>query len=173
MSTLLRYVEHSDFYILKVFNRSIKCKVLDMLMPVVTYVGSTVFMICLCLYTLFNSKVELHSFGVKCSTALITSNLISQVIKKSVSRIRPFLKFDNLNIKKIGIDKYSFPSGHTTAAFTAAVMLVLTFSHAYIFISLAALVGMSRMYLGVHYPTDVMAGTIIGTLTSFMIYNLI
>jgi undecaprenyl-diphosphatase len=172
MSTLLRYVEHSDFYILNVFNRSIKCKILDIFMPVVTYLGSTALMIFLCIYSILNSETKMHSFGIKCTTALITSNLISQIIKKCVSRIRPFLKFDNLNIKKIGIDKYSFPSGHTTAAFTAAVMLVLTFSHAYIFISVASLVGISRMYLGVHYPTDVMAGTIIGTMTSFVVYNL-
>lgn len=172
MGTLLKYVEHSDFYILSIFNRSIKCRVLDILMPVVTYLGSTAFMICLSLYAIFDSETELHSFGVKCATSLIISNLVSQIIKKCVNRIRPFLKFDGLNIKKIGIDKYSFPSGHTTAAFAAAVMLTLFFSHAYLFISLAALVGISRMYLGVHYPTDVVAGTIIGTLTSFIVYNL-
>lgn len=173
MNTLFKYMEYSDAFFLTIFNRNIKCKSLDILMPVATYIGSSAFMAVLCIFLFLDPDPVLHSTGIKCAAALITSGLFVQIVKRSVNRIRPFLKFTNLNIRKIGIDEYSFPSGHTTAAFTAAVMLSLCLPYSYAFMSVACLVGISRMYLGVHYPTDVMAGVFIGTITSLVTYNIL
>ncbi|WDC85721.1 phosphatase PAP2 family protein [Caloramator sp. mosi_1] len=66
---------------------------------------------------------------------------------------------------------YSFPSGHTTAAFSIFTTLAFFFPYlSVLFISLALLVGLSRIYLGVHYPTDVAAGILIGSLFSYLTY---
>lgn len=174
MNRFIRYVEHSDEYILRIFNRSIKCKPLDFLMPAATYMGSTFFVTLFCIITTFTSNPNIHSAGIKSTVALIVSGIISHFLKVSISRIRPFLKLENLNIKKIGIDKYSFPSGHTTAAFSLSVMMSLCFPvHSIVYILLACIVGISRMYLGVHYPSDVLAGTLIGTLSSITIFHFI
>jgi undecaprenyl-diphosphatase len=79
----------------------------------------------------------------------------------------------NLNIRKIGIDDYSFPSGHTTAAFCIAVMIALTIPHlSVIAISIAIAVGISRMYLGVHFPSDVLVGMLLGSITSLSVFLL-
>lgn len=171
---LYKYVKNSDLFLLKLFNNSIKCKPLDIIMPLVTYLGSFAFTAIFCLATLVYPEASIRSVGIRASVTLILSALISQFIKTSVSRIRPFLKVQNLNIRKIGIDEYSFPSGHTTAAFAIAVTLALSFSTmTIIYIALAFLVGISRMYLGVHYPSDVCVGILLGTTCSWLIYYIL
>lgn len=174
MSGIIRYLQNGDVRVLYIFNRSIKCRLLDAFMPIITYIGSSISMAFLCVFAILGPKHALRMPGIKCAAALILSSTISQILKVTVNRLRPFLKQDNLYIRKIGIDRYSFPSGHTTAAFAAAVMLMLCFpEYGLLFITLACLVGMSRMYLGVHYPSDVIAGTVLGTLTSIILFSIL
>lgn len=174
MRAMLRRIQHGDSTLLMLLNNSLKCKPLDIFMPAVTYLGSLTFSVLFCLATLFNPNNSIRVLGFLTILSLITSSLIVNVIKVSVSRLRPFLRIDNLNIKLIGIDQYSFPSGHTTAAFTIAIMTSLCFpSLTLIAIFLALCVGFSRMYTGVHYPTDVFIGMFIGTITSYAIFFLL
>lgn len=170
----LKHLRNSDIFLLKLFNNRIKCKPLDIIMTPITYLGSVAFTAAFCILTLFYPNDIIKLIGVRATLALCLSTLISQVLKINVNRLRPFLKINNLNIKKIGIDEYSFPSGHTTAAFSLAVTIVLSSSLlSYIIITFAALVGISRIYLGVHYPTDVIAGMILGSTCSWLIYAII
>lgn len=174
MNSILEKIQHKDATILKVVNTSMSCKTLDFIMPPITYLGSTFFSILFCLVTLFHSDRTINSLGVKTLIALSISSLISRFIKAYVNRVRPFIKHSNLNIKKIGIDEYSFPSGHTTAAFSIAITNSLFHPGAAIAsILLASCVGISRMYLGVHYPTDVLAGTFLGSITSVLVFYII
>lgn len=171
MNTIFKRIESRDIAILKLINNSLRCKVLDFLMPPITYLGSMLFSILFCLITIFHSNKLIHNLGIKSCIALMCSSIVARVIKTSVNRIRPFLKINTLNIKKIGIDEYSFPSGHTAAAFSIAITAALLFpSTAIMSIVLASSVGISRMYLGVHYPTDVLAGSFLGTLSSILVY---
>jgi len=169
---ILNYIEHKDVSMLKAINISLRCKVLDVIMPLCTCLASKFFLFVFCIFAEFNTDRYIHLLGIKCIISLTLSTVLSQIIKKSISRLRPFLLINGLNIKKIGIDKYSFPSGHTTAAFAVAVMISLFYPILSFVLSLACLVGISRIYLGVHYPTDVLAGMILGALTSFLIYYL-
>ena len=67
---------------------------------------------------------------------------------------------------------YSFPSGHTAASFAAAVILFLQLPKKYGIpaLILAVLISFSRLYLGVHYPTDVLAGAVSGTLIALAVH---
>ncbi|MDF2884464.1 MAG: phosphatase family protein [Clostridiaceae bacterium] len=171
--SFLQRIEHRDAIILRLINSSLKCSALDILMPIITYFGSGFVTIPLCAAAILNKNAAVHKFGVGSAWALSISYIISEIIKITVNRLRPFLKMENLNIKKIGIDKYSFPSGHTTAAFSIGIMGSLFFPPvSVIFISTAFAIGISRMYLGVHYPTDVFAGSILGSITSICIFLL-
>ena len=170
---ILNYIQHGDTFLLKRINTSLKCKSLDIIMMLATYLASNFSLVTFCLFTELNPNPFIRLLGVKCTVSLILSTVVAKILKKGVSRIRPFLMINNLNIKKIGIDKYSFPSGHTTAAFTIAVMLSLFYPAAiFLLVPLACLVGISRIYLGVHYPSDVFAGAILGTLSSFLVFYL-
>lgn len=174
MRSLLKYITQEDLIFLNIFNNKIKCRILDMTMPILTYLASAAVTITLCLIAILNHHTTIHLMGIDCALALILSNMVSQLLKKGVNRARPYLKIDTLYTKKIGIDAYSFPSGHTTAAFSMCVMISLFFPDASpFFILLASGIGISRMYLGVHYPSDVITGMLVGTLTSFLVFFLI
>jgi undecaprenyl-diphosphatase len=86
-----------------------------------------------------------------------------KIIKSKTTRLRPFEALPGIKNLIDAPDRYSFPSGHTAAAFIMA--MVIGHGIPILIIPLviwASLVGLSRIYLGVHYPTDVLAGMMIG-----------
>jgi len=87
--------------------------------------------------------------------------------KRATKRIRPFEKLDGISSLIAPPDKYSFPSGHTAAAFLMATVIGFQFPFLKLpFFMWASAVGLSRIYLGVHYPTDVIVGVVIGVLSA-------
>jgi undecaprenyl-diphosphatase len=99
------------------------------------------------------------------------------IIKPMVARIRPFDVNTNIILLIKAPADFSFPSGHTAAAFSATFSLAFGKNKIWIPSAiLASLIAFSRLYLYVHYPSDVLAGFILGMLLGFManvIYNLV
>ena len=91
------------------------------------------------------------------------------ILKALIRRDRPFVQIPGSCYVIKPSDKFSMPSGHTAAAFLMAG-LISYFYIEYVFLvySLAALIGMSRIVLGVHYPSDVLAGAMLGTSAVFL-----
>jgi undecaprenyl-diphosphatase len=102
------------------------------------------------------------------------STAITLSTKYIVNRERPFVNNPSV-IKASDGGGPSFPSGHTSEAFATATALSIDYPKWYVIVpsfAWAGTVGFSRMYLGVHYPTDVIAGAIVGSGSAFLSYKL-
>ncbi|MBQ8200123.1 MAG: phosphatase PAP2 family protein [Lachnospiraceae bacterium] len=105
--------------------------------------------------------------GVMCAISLVLSLLFTNVlIKPLVARTRPYELIEGLHILIAKPHDFSFPSGHTTASFAVAWVIFRRLPKKYGIPALvyAFLMAFSRLYLGVHYPTDVLAGILLGIL---------
>ena len=141
-----------------------KCKnrTFDRIMPIITMMGN-LGIIWLIISSLLFLKVEYRIIGVSVILALVLTTIIGEgIIKHIVRRSRPFQD----NEEELVINKpitYSFPSGHTASSFAAlAVLLQMNGKLGLILSPIATLIAFSRVYLKVHYPTDVIFGMFLG-----------
>ncbi len=108
----------------------------------------------------------------------VTSLGVTLGIKYIVKRKRPFVSLDNVYSfeKNSPTDNYSFPSSHASTVFSMATALTLRYNDKPVLIAgmytYALLVSYGRVYLGVHYPSDVLAGAVVGAGSSILIYSL-
>jgi undecaprenyl-diphosphatase len=143
---------------------------LDVLMPAVSWLGNKgAIWILLAMVILLFSKGE-KATGAQMILALLFSLLLCNLLLKNlVGRIRPCdLKgLADLLVARPGDP--SFPSGHTSASFAGAVVLLLCkWRGRWLALALAVLMGFSRLYLYVHFPTDVLGGALLGTFCALL-----
>ena len=99
---------------------------------------------------------HLLAAGVACT-------LLYKLIKSSTSRPRPYQRNSSIVRSAVPLDRYSFPSGHTLHAVTFTMIAVAYYpALAWVLVPFTALVALSRVVLGLHYPSDVLAGALIG-----------
>lgn len=116
----------------------------------------------------------LKSIGIYIGETFLVSTFLSTALKYSVKRERPFVTYPIIEKATIG-GSPSFPSGHTSIAFATATSLSISFPKWCIIAPSfvwASAVGYSRMDLGVHYPSDVLVGAIIGSGSAWLSYKL-
>lgn len=109
---------------------------------------------------------DLMRSGFKSALTIGLASVTSTGVKYLFHRPRPFKAYPNDIIKRgADVGPLSFPSGHTTVAFASATAMTLTYKKWYVALPsylYAGFVGYSRMRLGVHYPSDVITGMIVG-----------
>jgi undecaprenyl-diphosphatase len=137
----------------------------------ITHLGdSGWFWIVLTLLCLIFTKTRRNGVLMRCSFLLnvLANNII---LKNLVARIRPYEAVAGLQRIIEAQSDYSFPSGHSGASFSVAVVMLLMFPRkiGVPAIILAVLIALSRLYVGVHYPTDVIGGMLIGTAAALLV----
>ena len=154
--------------------QNIRTPFLDVLMKGATMLGEHgIVSILLGIILIIIAKTRRTGIEVLLSVALayIVANLI---IKNAVARVRPYDAYAFLIPAVTKPHDFSFPSGHTVNAFAAAVAVFLNHKKVGIIaLILAALVAFSRLYVGVHYPTDVLVGMAIGIVFAVLVHYLI
>lgn len=137
---------------------------LDWLMLAITQLGDGFFALGLALLVFFFSERRLaYEIGLGTLTLWLCVELIKAIVRRS----RPFVRLTQTRIVGYRAGGRSFPSGHTSQAFFLATLLAqhyhLNLWLAGLLLLSAGLIGLTRMYVGAHYPRDVLAGAILGS----------
>lgn len=151
--------------VLHAIQDAIGCSFLDTFFSLITKLGDGgIFWIILAVVLLFLKRTR--KAGVAMAVALILGLCVTNLgIKPLVARIRPYIVDPSIVLIIPPESEFSFPSGHTSTSFECAFVLFHYHKKWGIAaIVLAAVIAFSRLYLMVHYPTDILAGIVIGAL---------
>jgi membrane-associated phospholipid phosphatase len=111
--------------------------------------------------------------GLTIGSGILLATAVSTTLKYTINRPRPFVTYPDIE-KATEAGSPSFPSGHTSDAFCTATAFSLAYPKWYVITPAylwAGSVAYSRMHLGVHYPSDVLAGAITGSLSAYLCYQ--
>lgn len=171
---ILDWIQHIDTLILLFIQEHMRVEAMHGFWRAVTSLGNVGwFWILTCLLLMVNKKTRRAGITALCSVAL-GALMTNVVLKNLVDRTRPYEAVAAV----IPLIPYpgdsSFPSGHTCASFAAALIYIRMLPRriGIATVVLAALIAFSRLYLGVHYPSDVLAGFLIACLASAVVYRL-
>lgn len=160
-------IQNIDRIILQYIQNNLHRPIMDNIMIILTRLGEQgLIWIAIALLLMIRRKTRYISFVVL--GALVLNALLGEVLLKNlIQRARPFVGAAKVNLLITKPLSYSFPSGHTASSFAAAGVLSHYFKkYAPVFFILASLIAFSRLYLYVHYPTDVLGGIILGLISS-------
>ena len=147
---------------------------LNPIMQGITHLGDGgVFWIILSVLLLLFKKTR--KVGLCCALALIFDLLVVNIaIKPLVARIRPYALLNEITILTHQPGDHSFPSGHSAGSFACAWAFFRAYKKKWGVpaLILASLIAFSRLYVGVHYPTDVLGGVVIGIIVGELGYRL-
>ena len=172
VTTKMMYlIQKFDSSILCAINKYAQNKYLDILMPMITTMGNLGSIWIMMAVVLLLDKSYRLIGGIVILTLIISTIVGEGIIKHIIRRVRPCNQRNNVNLLISLPISYSFPSGHTLSSFAVAEVLSMYFTqYKFIFMAIAFLIALSRLYLYVHYPTDVIAGIIFGILCSKLIF---
>lgn len=166
-------IQNLDFTILDYIRDNLSNTLLDKIMPLFTHLGDAgIIWILIAVYLLIMKKYR--KYGIMMVLALILDFLLCNILlKEIVGRARPFEVRPYIDIIINKPQDPSFPSGHTAISFAAASVLFYMDKRTGIFsIIIASIIAFSRLYLYVHYPTDVLSGIIVGVLCGVISINI-
>lgn len=158
-----------DILAIKLVNK-IHFPILDKIMILVTKLGNAGIIWILTGIILISMK-KTRKLGIIFLTALfITAVLGEGILKNVIKRERPFETIKGLTLLIKAPSSYSFPSGHTASSFTAfGVLYFMNSPYKWYSLILALFISISRIYLNVHYLTDIIGGALLGLAVAYMV----
>ncbi|MGV8979660.1 phosphatase PAP2 family protein [Clostridium sp.] len=165
---MISIIQKFDCSLLLYIKDNMHGMIMDKVMVISSYLGNNgLIWIIISMILIIGKKYR--KIGFMALGALILSSILGEEIFKHVfKRIRP----EAVNLLIARPLSYSFPSGHTTSSFAVAGVLAKYFKkYAFWFLGLAFLISFSRLYLYVHYPTDILAGIVLGLVCSKIVIH--
>jgi undecaprenyl-diphosphatase len=143
--------------------------VMNGLFYILSLLGGATFTLCFSLAVGWFAPEPWSTAGWQALAAVALSHLPVAIAKRSAPRLRPHLEFPEINTNRRPLKDPSFPSGHTTAAFA----LLTPWMHVEpmlvpVLLPVAIGVALSRIYFGLHYPSDTVAGALLGSSTALL-----
>lgn len=168
MRTFLDSVVYWDvLYFTKIFHLN-GSKVMSVFFSVLSHTGDGYLYPVIGIFLFFACPDMAGEFFLTGLTAFAVELPTYKILKNCIKRDRPCEVLTGIQQRLDPIDQFSFPSGHTAAAFLIATLLACYLPFLIFPAFLWAIcVAFSRIYMGVHYPTDILAGMVLGTLSAF------
>jgi membrane-associated phospholipid phosphatase len=162
--------EQMDAWIFRAFNlHGFRPKWLDLVMWAATQLGNMVTALVLACVLFI---LDFHREGIEVLLGVFTLWVVVEAIKALTGRARPFLALEGARVVGWKEPGRSFPSGHTSQTFFLTVLMISRFQPpvgaVVVIYLLAILVGITRIYVGAHYPRDVIGGMVLGSIWGIM-----
>lgn len=172
---MLEFFQNIDTSILYFFNKSISNLVFDKFFVFITNVKNW-YLVYIIFWFLMIIKGDKKTRTVAVAMLFLiaaSDQFSSQLLKHLFSRVRPCHTFNDLNLLMGCKNSFSFPSSHAVNNFAAAFFLSSFFPmYKKTFYLIAILIAISRVYVGLHYPSDIIAGAVFGILLGYLFYIL-
>lgn len=170
----MQFIQAFDDRILNFIQENLRNPIMDKIIPIITSLGNGG-LVWIIIAIIFIITKKYRKYGLIMLITLIICELVGDIaIKHLVGRERPFNVTKAIELLIKPPTGYSFPSGHTMSSFAAATIISkMNKKFGIAAFILAALIGFSRMYLYVHYPSDVLVGCILGIIFSSLTYKII
>ncbi|WP_430540000.1 phosphatase PAP2 family protein [Neobacillus drentensis] len=174
MMKIIDAVYGFDCRLLQRVNRHFDKKLLNLFFRILTQFGGADITIAAVFLLIVISSGEPRLTAISSALALSASHIPVHVMKQLFPRKRPYLMIESTKFPANPLQDHSFPSGHTTAIFSVITPYILAYPQlGLVLIPLGMCVGISRIYLGLHYPSDILAGGVLGTLSGLLCFCLL
>lgn len=160
-------LDHVDYQMARTCNLALQWRWVHGFFSVISRLGDGVIwyllMVALPVYGLVTDTPQGWVAGGSLMVAGLAGLMIYRFLKNRLARERPFISHQDIDCRNEPLDRYSFPSGHTLHAVMFTTIAVAWFPGLVIvLLPLTLLIALSRLVLGLHYPTDVVVGALIG-----------
>ncbi len=160
---MIDFITQIDFSILNFIQNMLRCDFLDAVMKFFSYIGEGgIIWLAISVPMLFFRKSR--SWGIMMIVSMLIAFITGElIIKNVVCRYRPFIDLNISNLPVLHASGFSFPSSHSSTGFAAATVLFrMNKKYGTAAIVLACIISFSRLYNYVHFPSDVLAGILLG-----------
>ena len=161
----IAWMDQAELTACRRFNRAVRTAGLLRLFQVASRLGDGVLWYTLVALLALMYGSEGRHVALQCAVAGPIGLGIYRMLKNVLVRERPYMTHDTIICAGRPLDRFSFPSGHTLHAVSFTIVICSSLPLlAILLVPMALLIAMSRVVLGLHYPTDVLAGAMLGTL---------
>ena len=170
LNSIIGAANNVDVVLFYFINLNIQNPFFNYLMPIITNLGLSLFWIVLSIILIIFGGKKGRNVALILLIAIVIGFFLFDILKYVFMRPRPFMVLTGVHQLATAYN-YSFPSGHATIAFIACIILGKKYGHLILFILFAVLIAFSRVYIGVHYPGDVVAGALLGVIISIFVLH--
>jgi len=167
--SLLARFDHAEYRLCRRLNRGVQHTWVRVFFKIASRLGDGViwYALMLALPLLYGAE------GLRVAAIMLATGAVGlalyKFLKRTFVRERPFIRHAGISLAGAPLDRYSFPSGHTLHAVAFTWMAVAAFpALGIVLLPLALAIAASRVVLGLHYPTDVLVGALLGAITGGM-----